>query len=167
MASDGHFSATLLARTCAKLFRDLPPCPSVPEFWREPVPNGVAVLPFVLESPATPAHPSTGAQTEIEITIGEILVEIADVAVRALHEYSNDGHINPTTKMQGGALVAQLHELQATLGENFAATVRQQGRLRLRRRNGEDLSEAAADEITGMIIGVVAQVTALARTWAS
>ena len=125
--------------------------------------NGVAVAlaPELASTPAVLAKAGKpgAAKTEIERQIGDVLETLAAVSVLAWHEVRENGRLDPTTKMEGGNLVASLYEWQKTLGEtDFVATVRHQGRLRLQ-HNGVALSAAIADDVTKLLLQVVKRVT--------
>ena len=88
--------------------------------------NGVATAPLLAEesAPSSAGKPDEiPAQTGIETAIGAAAADAAVALNQALLEYW-DGGLAPTTKMQGGARIARLYELQqATLG-TLASTPR-------------------------------------------
>jgi hypothetical protein len=126
--------------------------------------NGTAaanLLP-VLDESAPVSTPSTS--NPIEIAIGEVLIALADTSVRACREVQAGGRISPTTRSQGGDLIAELVLARAKVGENeFADTVRRVGRLRY---HDAGLSEATADETISGILQIVGRVNAMMRAMA-
>jgi hypothetical protein len=124
--------------------------------------NGAAVaLPLVPEPLPAPAPHFDEQLGGIEGWIGAILVALEDTSAQALREIENGG-LTDKTRMQGGDLLARLYALQQqSRGKlDFAAAVRREGQLQLRRRHGVDLSTAEVDQITSSILEVVAKVTA-------
>jgi hypothetical protein len=123
--------------------------------------NGAVVaLPAVLDE----SIPTGTDLNPIEISIGEVLIALADTSVRACREVHSGGRISPTTRSQGGDLIAELVLARAKVGENeFADTVRRVGRLRYR---GAGLNEVTADETISGILQIVGRVNAMMRAMA-
>ena len=133
------------------------------------MPNHCATARLTLAQapPTATVPPSAGVSERIERLIGDTLVALVDLSVQGLREVQ-EGALSQATRAEGGTHVAKLYDWHGVLGESaFADSVRRQGRLRLRHRNGVGLSEAAADEIVVLLLGVVSRVSVTMKALAN
>jgi hypothetical protein len=99
------------------------------------------------------------APPSIERAIGDQVADACGAIARALMEYQNGG-LTTGTKMHGGDLIAQLYALrQYMVGTwDFDAMAREYGKLVLRERCGNDVSEATIDELVAAVLDILAKV---------